>query len=350
MVRLADQDRERWDRELIAEGHASSVRVCAGTIRVVPIQAAIAAVHADAANAEGHGLGPSWPSTTTLRPPPNPVVAINRVAVGELRGARPDSLLSTTSLPTRRPLPTVPRGTRRPPRPRRPARSPRLPASGEVDHEPGRTSLPAFSAQQGRSALVELNIRNDVGHVSLDHEVHTLDEAACRSLIASGGLGRVAVTDRALPMILPVAFACLGADIAVRLALGRPRPRGRRRPGRVLPDRQYRPFGPRDRGRMERRGDRPAPAGRRSRAKSSRAAGSASGADPPARSPCSRRSCSAAARAHPESPHPESRSDAALTTGWACRRTAWVSGGGGRRTPRPRCADCIPILASRLLT
>jgi len=56
--------------------------------------------------------------------------------------------------------------------------------------------------------------------VSLDHEVHTLDEAACRSLIASGRLGRVAVTDRALPMILPVAFACLGADIVVCLVPG----------------------------------------------------------------------------------------------------------------------------------
>ncbi len=57
--------------------------------------------------------------------------------------------------------------------------------------------------------------------MSLDHdELHTLDEGACRSLIASGGLGRIAVTDRALPMILPVAFAWLGADIAVRLVPG----------------------------------------------------------------------------------------------------------------------------------
>jgi len=57
--------------------------------------------------------------------------------------------------------------------------------------------------------------------VSFDHdEVHTLDEAACRSLITSGRLGRVAVTDRALPLILPVVFACLDGDIVVRLDPG----------------------------------------------------------------------------------------------------------------------------------
>ncbi len=57
--------------------------------------------------------------------------------------------------------------------------------------------------------------------MSFDHdEVHTLDEAACRSLITSGRLGRVAVTDRALPLILPVVFACLEGDIVVRLVPG----------------------------------------------------------------------------------------------------------------------------------
>ncbi len=57
--------------------------------------------------------------------------------------------------------------------------------------------------------------------MSLDHDgPQTLDEAACRSLIASARVGRIAVTDRALPLILPVTFACLGADIVVRLVPG----------------------------------------------------------------------------------------------------------------------------------
>ena len=51
MVRLADQDRSRWDRAQIAEGHAL-VRACLRRNRPgPPIQAAIAAVHTDAATA-----------------------------------------------------------------------------------------------------------------------------------------------------------------------------------------------------------------------------------------------------------------------------------------------------------
>src|SRR3546814_9758427 len=53
MVRLADQDRGVWDREQIAEGHAL-VRACLRRNHPGPfeIQAAIAAVHADAPTAE----------------------------------------------------------------------------------------------------------------------------------------------------------------------------------------------------------------------------------------------------------------------------------------------------------
>jgi RNA polymerase sigma-70 factor (ECF subfamily) len=53
MVRLSDQDRTQWDRELIAEGHAL-VRACLRRDHPGPfqIQAAIAAVHTDAATAE----------------------------------------------------------------------------------------------------------------------------------------------------------------------------------------------------------------------------------------------------------------------------------------------------------
>ena len=53
MVRLADQDRTRWDRDLIGEGH-ELVRACLRRNQPGPfqIQAAIAAVHADAPTAE----------------------------------------------------------------------------------------------------------------------------------------------------------------------------------------------------------------------------------------------------------------------------------------------------------
>ena len=52
MIRLADQDRTQWDRMLVAEGH-TLVRACLRRNQPGPfqIQAAIAAVHADAATA-----------------------------------------------------------------------------------------------------------------------------------------------------------------------------------------------------------------------------------------------------------------------------------------------------------
>jgi RNA polymerase sigma-70 factor (ECF subfamily) len=90
MVRLADQDRTRWDPMLIAEGHAV-VRACLRRNRPGPyqIQAAIAAVHADAATADATdwsqivGL---YDQLHALRP--NSVVSLNRaIAVAELRGA-----------------------------------------------------------------------------------------------------------------------------------------------------------------------------------------------------------------------------------------------------------------------
>ena len=59
LVRLADQDRSRWDRTLIAEGH-ELVRACLRRNQPGPfqIQAAIAAVHADAPSAATHRLEP----------------------------------------------------------------------------------------------------------------------------------------------------------------------------------------------------------------------------------------------------------------------------------------------------
>jgi RNA polymerase sigma-70 factor (ECF subfamily) len=89
LVRLADQDRSLWDRDLIAEGHAL-VRACLRRNEPGPfqIQAAIAAVHADAATADAT----DWAQIVALYDllyalRPNAVVALNRaVAVAELDG------------------------------------------------------------------------------------------------------------------------------------------------------------------------------------------------------------------------------------------------------------------------
>jgi RNA polymerase sigma-70 factor (ECF subfamily) len=89
MVRLADQDRSRWDRALIAEGH-ELVRACLRRNQPGPVQlqAAIAAVHDDAATAEAT----DWSQIVALYEQlyvgrPNAVVAMNRaIAIGELRG------------------------------------------------------------------------------------------------------------------------------------------------------------------------------------------------------------------------------------------------------------------------
>jgi RNA polymerase sigma-70 factor (ECF subfamily) len=89
MIRLADQDRALWDRRLIAEGHAL-VRACLRRNQPGPfqIQAAIAAVHADAAMAadtDWSQIVALYDQLYALRP--NAVVALNRaVAVAELDG------------------------------------------------------------------------------------------------------------------------------------------------------------------------------------------------------------------------------------------------------------------------
>jgi len=89
MVRLADQDRSRWNRTLITKGH-ELVRACLRRNQPGPfqIQAAIAAVHADAPTAEATGWSQIiilYDQLYALRP--HPVVALNRsVAVAELHG------------------------------------------------------------------------------------------------------------------------------------------------------------------------------------------------------------------------------------------------------------------------
>jgi RNA polymerase sigma-70 factor, ECF subfamily len=89
LVPLAEQDRERWDHGLIAEGQAI-VRECLRRNEPGPyqIQAAIQAVHSDARSA----ADTEWRQILALYDQllafdPSPVVALNRaVAVAELEG------------------------------------------------------------------------------------------------------------------------------------------------------------------------------------------------------------------------------------------------------------------------
>ena len=95
LVSLADQDRARWDRALIREGQ-TLVRECLriGQLGPYQIQAAINAVHCDAATA----VATDWWQILQLYNQlmalaPSPVVALNRaVAVAEVEG--PDAALS----------------------------------------------------------------------------------------------------------------------------------------------------------------------------------------------------------------------------------------------------------------
>jgi predicted RNA polymerase sigma factor len=88
-VPLAEQDRDRWDRASIREG----VALVTDTLRRAPVgpyqlQAAIAAVHAEAPRAEDT----DWPQVLALyqlleRLAPNPMVTLNHaVALAMVRG------------------------------------------------------------------------------------------------------------------------------------------------------------------------------------------------------------------------------------------------------------------------
>ena len=89
LVQLRDQDRELWDRALIAEGH-DLVRTCLRRNHPGPyqIQAAINAVHTDA----GTAADTDWHQVVQLydqlmQIAPSPVVAMNRaIAVAEFDG------------------------------------------------------------------------------------------------------------------------------------------------------------------------------------------------------------------------------------------------------------------------
>jgi RNA polymerase sigma-70 factor (ECF subfamily) len=92
IVRLADQDRSRWDRGLIDEGQAL-VRRCLRRNQPGPyqVQAAISAVHSDAAAA----ADTDWSQIVALYDQllvltPTPVVALNRaIALAEVEGPAP---------------------------------------------------------------------------------------------------------------------------------------------------------------------------------------------------------------------------------------------------------------------
>jgi RNA polymerase sigma factor (sigma-70 family) len=91
IVPLAEQDRDRWDQELIAEG----AELVASTMASAPLgpyllQAAIAAVHAESASPDAT----DWPQILVLygildRIAPNPMVTLNRaVATAMVHGPR----------------------------------------------------------------------------------------------------------------------------------------------------------------------------------------------------------------------------------------------------------------------
>ena len=89
LVSLADQDRSRWDRGLIAEGVALvSAALAAGPAGAYQLQAAIAAVHSEAASA----ADTDWVEVLALyelldRVAPNPMATVNRaLAVAMVRG------------------------------------------------------------------------------------------------------------------------------------------------------------------------------------------------------------------------------------------------------------------------
>jgi RNA polymerase sigma-70 factor (ECF subfamily) len=92
LILLGDQDRGRWDQAMIAEGQ-DLVRACLRRNHPGPyqIQAAINAVHSDAATA----ADTDWPQILALYDQlmavaPTPVVALNRVvAVAEVQGPGP---------------------------------------------------------------------------------------------------------------------------------------------------------------------------------------------------------------------------------------------------------------------
>jgi RNA polymerase sigma-70 factor (ECF subfamily) len=91
LVLLEDQDRRRWDRRQIAEALPLVAEAFRGELGPYALQAAIAAVHCQAARPEDT----DWPQILQLydlleRVQPSPIVSLNRaVAVAMVDGPRP---------------------------------------------------------------------------------------------------------------------------------------------------------------------------------------------------------------------------------------------------------------------
>lgn len=100
LILLEEQDRALWNREQIAEGKALVQRaVSARTVGAYTIQAAISAVHADAATA----AETDWVQIVALydillRADPSPIVALNRAVAVAMRDGPAQGLLLIDSI------------------------------------------------------------------------------------------------------------------------------------------------------------------------------------------------------------------------------------------------------------
>ncbi len=126
LVLLADQDRTLWDRRLIAEG-TSLVERAISSRRFGPytLQAAIAAVHAEASSADRT----DWAQIVGLydvlaRADPSPVIQLNRAAAIAMRDGPAAGLAIVDAIMSRGELGELPSGALGPRR--------SLPAPGAV--------------------------------------------------------------------------------------------------------------------------------------------------------------------------------------------------------------------------
>lgn len=75
--------------------------------------------------------------------------------------------------------------------------------------------------EKGRCALTHDRSLSDAAPVHLDRQgLGVLTEQQCFELLDTARLGRIALTNRALPIILPVAFARLDDDLIFRVGEG----------------------------------------------------------------------------------------------------------------------------------
>jgi hypothetical protein len=160
LVVLADQDRSRWDRDLVAEGQAI-VRACLTRGHPGPyqIQAAINAVHSDAATA----ADTDWSQILRLYDQlmalaPTPVVALNRaVALAEVEGPQAglsavETSRSTATASTTQSAPICCAASGAPPRRRRSTRR------RSARRQRGRAGLPGAPAPGGRGRRMSTSL------------------------------------------------------------------------------------------------------------------------------------------------------------------------------------------------